>query len=87
MPRIRPITDLRNTNRISEMCHEQEEPIFITKNGCGDMVIMSIDTYENQMALTEVYRKLAEAEAEIEQGIPLVDGEEVFSKMKKKYGR
>jgi prevent-host-death family protein len=87
MPKIRPITDLRNTNKISEMCHEQEEPIFITKNGCGDMVIMSIDTYESQMALTEVYKKLAEAEAEIEQGIPLIDGEEVFSKMKKKYGR
>ena len=87
MPRIRPITDLRNTNKISEMCHEQEEPIFITKNGCGDLVIMSIDTYEKQMALIEVYRKLAEAEAQIGQGVPLIDGEEVFSKMKKKYGR
>ena len=69
------------------MCHEQEEPIFITKNGCGDLVIMSIDTYEKQMALIEVYRKLAEAEAQIGQGVPLIDGEEVFSKMKKKYGR
>ncbi|MHB8280609.1 MAG: prevent-host-death protein, partial [Candidatus Humimicrobiaceae bacterium] len=38
MPKIRPITDLRNTNEISEICHKQQEPIFITKNGYGDLV-------------------------------------------------
>lgn len=41
MPQIKPITDLRNTNEISEICHEKNEPIFITKNGYGDLVIMS----------------------------------------------
>ena len=45
MPQIRPITDLRNTNEISEICHARQEPIFITKNGYGDLVIMSIETY------------------------------------------
>ena len=50
MPQIRPITDLRNTTEISELCHAKDEPIFITKNGYGDLVIMSMKTYE---ALTE----------------------------------
>lgn len=44
MPQIRPITDLRNTNEISDACHAVQEPIFITKNRYGDLVIMSIET-------------------------------------------
>jgi prevent-host-death family protein len=85
MPHIRPITDLRNTNEISEICHNQDEPIFITKNGYGDLVIMSMETYEKKLALLEVYKKLAEAETQIKQGIPLLDGEEVFKKLRSKY--
>ena len=46
MPQIRPITDLRNTTEISELCHAKKEPVFITKNGYGDLVIMSMETYE-----------------------------------------
>ena len=46
MPQIRPITDLRNTTEISELCHAKSEPVFITKNGYGDLVIMSMETYE-----------------------------------------
>ena len=46
MPQIRPITDLRNTNEISDICHARREPVFITKNGYGDLVVMSIETYE-----------------------------------------
>lgn len=46
MPQIRPITDLRNTTEISELCHAKNEPIFITKNGYGDLVIMSMETYD-----------------------------------------
>lgn len=87
MPQIRPITDLRNTTEISEICHEFDEPIFITKNGYGDLVVMSIEAYERKFALMEVYKKLAEAEAQIEQGIPLVNGEDVFKKMRDKYGK
>lgn len=85
MPQIRPITDLRNTNEISEICHKHDEPIFITKNGYGDLVVMSIETYERQLAMAEVYKKLADAEAQIAQGIPLLDGEEVFKKLRDKY--
>lgn len=50
MPQIRPITDLRNTTEISELCHARREPIFITKNGYGDLVVMSMETYEELTA-------------------------------------
>ncbi len=69
MPSIRPISDLRNNaNEISEFCHTSREPVFITKNGVGDMVVMSIETYERQQALINLYTKLAEAEEEIANG-------------------
>jgi PHD/YefM family antitoxin component YafN of YafNO toxin-antitoxin module len=85
MPEIRPITDLRNTNVISELCHKSKEPIFITKNGYGDLVVMSMETYERQMALVEIYQKLLEAELELTNGAPLLDGEEVFRRLRAKH--
>jgi prevent-host-death family protein len=75
LPQIRPITDLRNTNEISEACHKLKEPIFITKNGYGDLVIMSIETYERQQALISLYIKLAQAKEEIAHG---EEGEDFF---------
>jgi prevent-host-death family protein len=69
VPTIRPISDLRNNaNEISEFCRREREPVFITKNGTGDMVVMSIESYERQQALIELYSKLSEAEAEIADG-------------------
>jgi prevent-host-death family protein len=87
MPQIRPITDLRNTTEISEICHAQQEPIFITKNGYGDLVIMSIETYERQIALPDIYIKLSMAEKQIAEGVPLLDGAEVFKKLRSKYAK
>ena len=55
MPRIIPIRELRDTNRMSEMCHESEEPVFITKNGYGDMVIMSLETFEKNSGMSDFY--------------------------------
>ena len=49
MPQIIPIRDLKNTSEVSERCHATSEPIFITKNGYGDMVLMSMETYEAKM--------------------------------------
>ena len=49
MPQIIPIKDLKNTSEISEMCHKTDEPIYVTKNGYGDMVIMSMEIYEATM--------------------------------------
>ncbi len=81
MPNIRPITDLRNSsNEISEFCRRTREPVFITKNGIGDMVVMSLEVYERQQAQLELYAKLAEAEAEIANGD---EGEDFFEFAKK----
>lgn len=64
MPLIRPISDLRNrANEISELCHSEDQPIFITKNGKGDLVVMSQAHYERLHGLLELYQKLGEAEA------------------------
>ena len=83
---IRPVTDLRNKfSDISKLVHEKAEPVFLTKNGYGDLVIMSIETYERKLALVEVYKKLAEAEAQIKEGVPLLDGDEVLNEVRSKY--
>lgn len=85
MPQIRPIKDLRDTNEISAICHQSGEPVFITKNGYGDLVVMSMETYERQMARAEVYSKLAEAEAQVAEG-QLLDADSVFKKLREKHG-
>lgn len=69
MPSIRPISDLRNSaNEISDFCRQSREPVYITRNGTGDMVVLNIDEYERQMALIDLYGKLAVAEEEISSG-------------------
>ena len=68
MPKIVPIRDLKNTTTISTLCHEEEEPIFVTKNGYGDMVIMSMETYEKNMFLANVYGELEEAKQDMKNG-------------------
>lgn len=85
MAQIRPITDLRNTTEISELCHSLNEPIFITKNGYGDLVVMSNEAYERQQTLLEIYQKLLIAQQQISSG-ETDDGETILEKMKEKYG-
>lgn len=62
MPQIRPITDLRSTTEISEICHASRESLFITKNEYGDLVVMSIEAYEEIVRTLETDRAIAEAE-------------------------
>ena len=68
MPQIIPIKDLKNTSTISQMCRESKEPIYITKNGYGDMVIMSVQMYEESLYMHDVYAKLEAAEKQIAEG-------------------
>jgi prevent-host-death family protein len=69
MPNIRPISDLRhNAAEIADFCKSTNEPVFITKNGNGEIVVMSVETYERIEARLDVYSKLAEAEAEAATG-------------------
>jgi PHD/YefM family antitoxin component YafN of YafNO toxin-antitoxin module len=69
MPYIRSSTDLRNNyNDISAFCHESREPVFITKNGQGDLVVMSIENYETLNGKLELYRLLDEGRTAIKAG-------------------
>ena len=85
MPRIIPIRDLKNTAAISQMCSASDEPVFITKNGYGDMVIMSMKAYEERMLMQDVYAKLAEAEAEI-QAEKATDAHIALKELRAKHG-
>ena len=75
MPQIIPIKDLKKTSELSQMCKEATEPIYITKNGYGDMVIMSMEMYEQKMFLLEAYAKLAAAEQQVQEGKVLDTGD------------
>ena len=67
MKMIRPVSDLRNNfAEISKTVHETSQPVFLTKNGYGDMVVLSMEAYENLQFESEVYFKLREAEKEAE---------------------
>lgn len=84
MPQIIPIRDLKNTSEISDRCHASQEPIFITKNGYGDMVIMSLETYEKQMRLLDVYSKLAVAEEQVKTG-KVITGDTSMKGLRERY--
>ena len=83
MPQIRPVSDLRNNfAEISRIVHETEEPVFLTKNGYGDMVVMSIEMYERKLFETEVYLKLKEAELEAKSTDKRFTHQEVFAELR-----
>ena len=84
MPQIRPITDLRNTTEISELCHSSGEPIFITKNGYGDMVVMSNEVYERDLAVKEIFQKLLTAQRQIDNGEG-IDGDDALNALRERY--
>ena len=85
MPNIRPVSDLRNNfKQISEVCHEEGEPVFLTKNGRGDMVVMSIEQYEKQQALLDLYKKLGQAETESKNDASKISHEELMTQMREK---
>ena len=85
MPQIIPIKDLKNTSEISDMCHKSEEPIYITKNGYGDMVIMSMEIYERAMRRLSVYRDIELSEQQIESR-QVKDARTALTEMRTKYG-
>ena len=85
MPQIRPITDLRNTNEISELCHAKKEPLFITKNGYGDLVVMSIEAYEELIETSSTDKAISEAENEFEKDDILLDAKESLTSLRRKH--
>lgn len=85
MPKIIPIKDLKNTSDISEMCHCTDGPIYITKNGYGDMVIMSMESYESQMKRIKMYEDIEASETQIKEG-KVKDARKSLSSMRERYG-
>ena len=85
MPNIRPSSDLRNKyGEISDFCHEYNEPVYITKNGKGDLAVMSIETYERIMGKFELRKLLLESESDINNG-RTADLDESFNRIKGSY--
>jgi len=69
MPTIRSSADLRNRyNEISTFCHNYSEPVFITKNGKGDLAVMSIEAYEQLIGRYELYGLLQEGLSDVAEG-------------------
>ncbi len=85
MPQIIPIKDLKNTSEISEWCHKSAEPIYITKNGYGDMVIMSMETYENTMRRLSVYKDIELSEKQAQNG-QVKEARSALAGIRTKYG-
>ncbi len=85
MPQNRPITDLRNTTEISELCHARREPLFITKNGYGDLVVMSIEAYEEMIETARTDAAISEAETEYAVDGVLLDAKEALSSLRRKH--
>ncbi len=84
MPQIIPIKDLKKTSEISEMCHTTNEPVFITKNGYGDMVIMSMEAYEETMKKLDIYRNIEISEEQVKNG-QVKDAKKSLENMRTKY--
>ena len=85
MPHIIPIRDLKDTSKLSALCTETDEPIFVTKNGYGDMVIMSMKVYEKNMLMQDVYAKLAEGERDVQEG-KVSDARQALKAVREKHG-
>lgn len=86
MPQIIPIKDLRDTNKISDLCANSDEPIFVTKNGYGDMVVMSMKTYEEKLARLDMYESILAGIEDAKSG-KLNNGNLTLSELKAKYGK
>ncbi len=82
---IKPISDLRNkSNEISKLAHASHEPIYITKNGEGDLVVMSIAQYRQLELKLELFAKLAEAQAQKAKGMKGRSADEVVKMLRKR---
>ena len=83
MNMIRPVSDLRNNfAEISKTVHETAQPVFLTKNGYGDMVVLSMEAFENLQFESEIYFKLQAAERVAEPSSERYSSKDVLKAMK-----
>lgn len=85
MPLIMPIKDLRNTSEISEIAHKEQEPIFITKNGYSDLVVMSSELYDRFAKINRIDQAIYESEKEMQEGGESMELDIAFAELNKKY--
>ncbi len=85
MPQIMPIKELKDTSHISEICHKAEEPIYITKKGYGDMVMMSMELFESMQKKWTMYSDIELSEQQIKEG-KTKNAKKALSAMREKYG-
>lgn len=82
---IIPMRDLKNTVEVEHLCHEENGPVFVTKNGYGRLVVMDIDYYERIMRQMVEAKEIMDAIEDIKDG-RTIDGSQAISDIKKKYG-
>lgn len=85
MPTIKPIRDLRNTSEISELAHKMQEPIFITKNGYSDLVVMSSELYERFAQINRIDQAIYKAETEVAEGAAPIPLNDAKARLDRKY--
>ena len=85
MPIIKSISSLRNrTREIASICHKQDQPVYLTRNGEGDLVVMSIDHYERLKAQVELFEKLAVAEGQAAAGKKGITHAQMMKKLRQR---
>ncbi|MCD7744110.1 MAG: type II toxin-antitoxin system Phd/YefM family antitoxin [Lachnospiraceae bacterium] len=87
LPKVIPINELKNTAQITQVCKESSVPIIVTKNGYGEMVLMSIPLYEKTMAEAHAAGLINEALDEIDAGAQAEEGHTFFASMRERYGK
>ena len=82
---IRPVSKCQsNFNEVAEICRSEREPVFITRNGYEDLVLIRAHDYARSLARLELYDKLAAAQHQIDTDIPLVEHEKLFSELRER---
>ena len=86
MATIVPVTEMRDTNKFTEKCKKSDEPIFVTKNGYGDIVCMSMKLYESMMEKIDVQKKINDAMLQMKNN-EVIDGKVFMKELKDTYGK
>ncbi len=87
LPKVIPINELKNTAQITQTCKESDVPIIVTKNGYGEMVLMSLALYEKTMAEAHGAALINESLEQIAAGAEPMEGTAFFTSMREKYGK
>ena len=85
MPKIIPMKDLRNTNAIMDMCKKSNDPVFVTKNGYGKLVVMSMESYKSLIRSNEIDKAITQYESDIANHVQGKDAQTLFSELKEEY--